>query len=347
MGGVGEMDVLLNFNQNLTIFSTLISVEGLSFNLDIFEANLINITLVGGGLFYLLRNPLYEGLIMRQLGVYLTIQPFRVALRRAAQLVLIHSAAGEIYRRFDVFRKTTPNNKGGDFIDHNFKLSGLFDRRFDVFGKTTPNNKGGDFIDHNFKLSGLFDRRFDVFGKTTPNNKGGDFIDHNFKLSGLFGLSNRFVRRQPLIREVGTYSINPSEYIDYTLRRLKNELETSKILRIRAESALRKAVIRSIVRLSIRDLKRTLRRHIRDEIVVVKPPYNDLHWCWYAPSVLDNDFIPPAGSYHLHLLPRHNSLIYRKIVDLGRSRSRIFSAGYPRVSRGDQVRPNENISRGQ
>merc|ERR1712118_262818 len=57
------MDLL---NQTLNSFSTLISDEGVSLNLDIFEANLINITLLVGGLFYLLSGALSESLSERQ-----------------------------------------------------------------------------------------------------------------------------------------------------------------------------------------------------------------------------------------------------------------------------------------
>jgi F0F1-type ATP synthase membrane subunit b/b' len=57
------MDLL---NQTLNSFSTLISDEGVSLNLDIFEANLINITLLAGGLFYLLSGALSESLSERQ-----------------------------------------------------------------------------------------------------------------------------------------------------------------------------------------------------------------------------------------------------------------------------------------
>ena len=44
------MDLL---NQTLDSFSTQISDGGVSLNADIFEANLVNIVLLAGGLFYL------------------------------------------------------------------------------------------------------------------------------------------------------------------------------------------------------------------------------------------------------------------------------------------------------
>ena len=57
------MDLL---NQTLNSFSTQISDEGVSLNLDIFETNVINITLLAGGLFYLLSGALSESLSERQ-----------------------------------------------------------------------------------------------------------------------------------------------------------------------------------------------------------------------------------------------------------------------------------------
>jgi hypothetical protein len=39
-------------NQTLNSFSTQIAEGGVSLNLNIFEANLINLTLLDGGLFY-------------------------------------------------------------------------------------------------------------------------------------------------------------------------------------------------------------------------------------------------------------------------------------------------------
>ena len=48
-------------NQTLDQFSTQIA-EGVSFNPDIFEANLINLIILVGGLFYLLSGALSESL---------------------------------------------------------------------------------------------------------------------------------------------------------------------------------------------------------------------------------------------------------------------------------------------
>jgi hypothetical protein len=53
------MDLL---NQTLNSFSTQISDGGVSFNGDIFEANLVNLVLLDGGLVYLLSGALSESL---------------------------------------------------------------------------------------------------------------------------------------------------------------------------------------------------------------------------------------------------------------------------------------------
>jgi hypothetical protein len=58
-----KMDLL---SQTLGKFFNLIPDKGVSLNLDIFETNLINITLLAGGLFYLLSCPLSEALFERQ-----------------------------------------------------------------------------------------------------------------------------------------------------------------------------------------------------------------------------------------------------------------------------------------
>jgi F-type H+-transporting ATPase subunit b len=52
-------------NQTLNSFSTQIA-EGISFNPDIFEANLVNLIILVGGLFYLLSGALSESLSERQ-----------------------------------------------------------------------------------------------------------------------------------------------------------------------------------------------------------------------------------------------------------------------------------------
>ena len=74
------MDLL---NQTLNSFSTLISDEGVSLNLDIFEANLINITLLAGGLFYLLSGALSESLSERQQKILGAIQESEERLQEA------------------------------------------------------------------------------------------------------------------------------------------------------------------------------------------------------------------------------------------------------------------------
>jgi F-type H+-transporting ATPase subunit b len=74
------MDLL---NQTLNSFSTLISDEGVSLNLDIFEANLINIILLAGGLFYLLSGALSESLSERQQKILGAIQESEEKLQEA------------------------------------------------------------------------------------------------------------------------------------------------------------------------------------------------------------------------------------------------------------------------
>jgi len=64
------MDLL---NQTLNSFSTQIS-EGVSLNTDIFETNVINITLLAGGLFYLLSGALSDSLSERQQKILGAIQ---------------------------------------------------------------------------------------------------------------------------------------------------------------------------------------------------------------------------------------------------------------------------------
>ncbi len=73
------MDLL---NQTLNSFSTQIS-EGVSLNTDIFEANLINLILLGGGLFYLLSGVLSESLSERQQKILGAIQESEERLQEA------------------------------------------------------------------------------------------------------------------------------------------------------------------------------------------------------------------------------------------------------------------------
>ena len=65
------MDLL---NQTLNSFSTLISEEGGSLLDTIFEANIINLTILVGGLFYLLSGVLSESLSERQQKILGAIQ---------------------------------------------------------------------------------------------------------------------------------------------------------------------------------------------------------------------------------------------------------------------------------
>jgi F-type H+-transporting ATPase subunit b len=73
------MDLL---NQTLNSFSTQLSLE-VSLNTDIFEANLINIALLVGGLFYLLSGALSESLSERQQKILGAIQESEERLQEA------------------------------------------------------------------------------------------------------------------------------------------------------------------------------------------------------------------------------------------------------------------------
>ena len=74
------MDLL---NQTLNSFSTQISDGGVSFNPDIFEANLVNIVLLAGGLYYLLSGALSESLSERQQKILGAIQESEEKLQEA------------------------------------------------------------------------------------------------------------------------------------------------------------------------------------------------------------------------------------------------------------------------
>ena len=74
------MDLL---NQTLNSFSTQISDGGVSFNTDIFEANLVNLVLLVGGLFYLLSGALSESLSERQQKILGAIQESEERLQEA------------------------------------------------------------------------------------------------------------------------------------------------------------------------------------------------------------------------------------------------------------------------
>ena len=74
------MDLL---NQTLTSFSNQIADEGVSLNFDIFEANLINLAILDGGLFYLLSGALSESLSERQQKILGAIQESEEKLQEA------------------------------------------------------------------------------------------------------------------------------------------------------------------------------------------------------------------------------------------------------------------------
>jgi len=74
------MDLL---NQTLNSFSTQISDGGWSLNFDIFEANLINLAILDGGLFYLLSGALSESLSERQQKILGAIQESEEKLQEA------------------------------------------------------------------------------------------------------------------------------------------------------------------------------------------------------------------------------------------------------------------------
>jgi F-type H+-transporting ATPase subunit b len=71
-------------NQTLDQFSTQIA-EGVSFNPDIFEANLINLIILVGGLFYLLSGALSESLSERQQKILGAIQESEERLDEATK----------------------------------------------------------------------------------------------------------------------------------------------------------------------------------------------------------------------------------------------------------------------
>jgi len=75
------MDLL---NQTLDRFSTQIA-EGVSFNPDIFEANLVNLVILVGGLFYLLSGALSESLSERQQKILGAIQESEERLEEATK----------------------------------------------------------------------------------------------------------------------------------------------------------------------------------------------------------------------------------------------------------------------
>ena len=74
------MDLL---NQTLNSFSTQIADGGVSLNFDIFEANLVNLAILDGGLFYLLSGALSESLSERQQKILGAIQESEEKLQEA------------------------------------------------------------------------------------------------------------------------------------------------------------------------------------------------------------------------------------------------------------------------
>jgi F-type H+-transporting ATPase subunit b len=76
------MDLL---NQTLNSFSTQISDQGVTLNTDIFEANLINLIILVGGLFYLLSGALSESLSERQQKIIGALQESEERLQEATK----------------------------------------------------------------------------------------------------------------------------------------------------------------------------------------------------------------------------------------------------------------------
>jgi F-type H+-transporting ATPase subunit b len=74
------MDLL---NQTLNSFSIQIADEGISLNFDIFEANLVNLTILVGGIFKLLSEALSESLSERQQKILGAIQESEEKLQEA------------------------------------------------------------------------------------------------------------------------------------------------------------------------------------------------------------------------------------------------------------------------
>jgi F-type H+-transporting ATPase subunit b len=72
-------------NQTLNSFSTQISDGGVSLNTDIFEANLINLIILVGGLFYLLSGALSTSLSERQAKILGAIQESEERLQEAVE----------------------------------------------------------------------------------------------------------------------------------------------------------------------------------------------------------------------------------------------------------------------
>jgi F-type H+-transporting ATPase subunit b len=74
------MDLL---NQTLNSFSTQIADGGISFKFDLFDSNIINLSILVGGLFYLLSGALSESLSERQQRILGAIQESEEKLQEA------------------------------------------------------------------------------------------------------------------------------------------------------------------------------------------------------------------------------------------------------------------------
>ena len=73
------------FNQTIDSFSGQVADLAIGLNLDIFETNLINLLLLGGGIFYLGSQALSESLTDRQEKILSTIQDSEERLKAAIQ----------------------------------------------------------------------------------------------------------------------------------------------------------------------------------------------------------------------------------------------------------------------
>ena len=71
------------FNQTLNGVSELIADFSVGLNLDIFETNIVNLTLLVGGIFYLCSNALSESLVERQQKILGAIQESEERLEQA------------------------------------------------------------------------------------------------------------------------------------------------------------------------------------------------------------------------------------------------------------------------
>ena len=71
------------FNQTINSFSSQVADLPISFNPDIFEANLVNLVLLTGGVFYLGSNALSESLTERQQKILGAIQESEERLQQA------------------------------------------------------------------------------------------------------------------------------------------------------------------------------------------------------------------------------------------------------------------------